>query len=99
MVRDQTDGGRHPIDWVLPEDEIGAHHVIVAIADTIIEPESENRVHCPVCGDREPMQRAVTAHGDRFDRCVGCGLLWHVDYEAGVVIGARQVAPGARERP
>jgi hypothetical protein len=35
------------------------------------------------------MQCAVTANGERYDRCLGCGRLWHIDRELGVVVGAR----------
>ena len=40
------------------------------------------------------MQSAVTADGERYDRCLGCGLLWHVDRELGMLLGARLIAPG-----
>jgi len=39
------------------------------------------------------MQSAVTAEGERYDHCLGCGLLWHVDRDLGVVFGARLVIP------
>jgi hypothetical protein len=98
VIRDQTDGGCRPPDWAVSEDEIGTDDEVVAIADTIIDPDAQSRTHCPVCGDRELMLRATTAQGERYDLCVGCGLLWHVDYAAGTVIGARQVAPPGRRR-
>jgi hypothetical protein len=43
------------------------------------------------------MQFVVTPEGVRYDHCSGCGLLWHVDHDLGVVVGSRLVAP-ERER-
>jgi hypothetical protein len=40
------------------------------------------------------MQSAVTSNGERYDRCLGCGRLWHIDRELGVVVGARPADHG-----
>jgi hypothetical protein len=40
------------------------------------------------------VQSAITAGGERYDRCLGCGHVGHFDHELGTVLGARLIAPG-----
>jgi hypothetical protein len=93
VIRAHASDTEPAADWALPDDEVGTPVVVIPLDDAIIDPDDARRPHCPVCGDDEPMQFTVTPHGRRYDRCTGCGLLWHVDRESGAVVGARQVLP------
>jgi hypothetical protein len=75
--------------WALPDDEIGPADVVVPVCDTDVQPGDSYCAHCPVCENHQRMQSAVTAKGERYDRCLSCGRLWHIDRELGVVVGAR----------
>src|SRR5512132_4587131 len=75
--------------WALPDDEIGPADVVFPVRDTDVQPGDSYCAHCPVCDNHQRMQSAVTANGERYDRCLGCGRLWHIDRELGVVVGAR----------
>ena len=75
--------------WALPDDEIGPADVILPVCHTDVQPGDSYCAHCPVCDNHQRMQSAVTAKGERYDRCLGCGRLWHIDRELGVVVGAR----------
>lgn len=88
MVRTQRGDGRHA-DWALPDDAIGLTAAVVPLDETELEPDDERRPRCPVCQNPEPMLAAITSSGDRYDLCLGCGLLWHVDRKRGVVVGIR----------
>ena len=98
MVRAQNPDGAGAVDWTLPEGEIGPIDAVVPLREAIVDRDDVRRAHCPVCVDEEPMLFAVTEHGARYDRCLGCGLLWHVDRERDRVTGARPLAPWG-ERP
>lgn len=91
MIRAQTAHAPSRADWALPDDEVGADAVVVPLRDAVLDPEGARRAHCPVCGDEQPMQVVVTSGGVRYDYCVGCGLLWHVDRDLDVVVGSRLV--------
>jgi hypothetical protein len=80
---------RSAVDWALPDDEIGPADVVLRLCDTGVQPGDSYCAHCPVCDNHQRMQSAVTAKGERYDRCLGCGRLWHIDRELGVVVGAR----------
>jgi hypothetical protein len=97
VIRAQSNEGPEVADWALPSDEVGSAHVVIRLSDVVVEADDRRRAHCPVCGDEEPMQFVVTPEGVRYDHCSGCGLLWHVDHDLGVVVGSRLVAP-ERER-
>src|SRR5918994_5079662 len=84
---------RFAVDWALPDDEIGLADVVLRVCDTDVQPGDSFCAHCPVCDNHQRMQSAVTAGGERYDRCLGCGRLWHVDRELGLVIGAHLIAP------
>lgn len=88
MVRIQSGAGCHA-DWALPDDAIGVTAAVVPLDEAALEPDDERRPRCPVCRHPEPMLAAITAVGDRYDLCLGCGLLWHVDRRRGVVVGVR----------
>ena len=85
---------RFTVEWALPDDEIGPVDVVLRLNATDVAAGDAYCAHCPVCDDHQPMQSAVTANGERYDRCLGCGHLWHVDHELGMVLGARLIAPG-----
>lgn len=75
--------------WALPDDEVGPADVVLRVCDTDVQPGDSYCAHCPVCDNHQRMQSAVTAKGERYDRGLGCGRLWHIDRELGVVVGAR----------
>jgi hypothetical protein len=79
------------VEWALPDDEIGPADVVLRICDTNVQPGESHCAHCPVCGNHQRMQSAVTTDGERYDRCLGCGRLWHVDRNLGRVVGARLI--------
>jgi hypothetical protein len=81
------------VGWALPDDEIGPTDVVVRISETDVQPGESFCAHCPVCDDHQRMQSALTASGERYDRCLGCGRLWHVDRDLGRVVGVRLVIP------
>jgi hypothetical protein len=85
---------RFAVEWALPDDEIGPVDVVLPLGATDVAPGDAYRAHCPICDNHQPMQSAVTADGERYDRCLGCGHRWHVDRELGMVLGARLIAPG-----
>jgi hypothetical protein len=80
------------VAWALPDDEVGPPEVIVPLRDGVVVAEGIYPLRCTVCGPGQPMQSAVTSRGVRYDRCLGCGLLWHVDLDLGVMEGVRMVA-------
>jgi hypothetical protein len=84
---------RFAVEWALPDDEIGPADVVLRVCDTDVKPGDSFCVHCPVCDNHQRMQSAVTADGERYDRCLGCGRLWHVDPDLGRVVGARFIIP------
>jgi hypothetical protein len=98
VIRAQRSQGPDAADWALPGDEVGPVDVVLELRDAVIDPDLYRRGHCPVCGDVERMQLAVTPDGEHYDRCGGCGLLWHVDREAGLVLGIRLTRSPARRR-
>jgi hypothetical protein len=98
MIRAQRSRGPDSADWSLPGDEVGPADVVLDLQEVTIDPDVARRGHCPVCGDVERMQLAVTPNGEHYDRCVGCGLLWHVDRDSGLVLGNRFTASRERRR-
>ena len=84
---------RFAVEWAMPDDEIGPADIVLRFCDTDVRPGDSFCAHCPVCDDHQRMQSAVTADGERYDRCLGCGRLWHVDRDLGRVVGARHMAP------
>jgi hypothetical protein len=98
VIRAQRSKGPETVDWALPADEVGRADAVLELRDVVIDPDHERRAHCPVCGDVEQMQLAVTPDGEHYDRCVGCGLLWHVDRDAGLVLGNRFTPSRPRRR-
>ena len=66
---------------------------VVPLLEALADPAGARRAWCPECGTRRPMRFTVTPDGMRYDHCPGCGLLWHVDRESGVVVGTRLVSP------
>jgi hypothetical protein len=98
VIRAQRSKDPETADWALPADEVGPVDAVLELRDVVIDPDQRRRAHCPVCGDVEPMQLAVTRSGDHYDRCLGCGLLWHVDRDAGLVIGNRFTSSRTRRR-
>jgi hypothetical protein len=85
---------RFAVEWALPDDEIGQADVVLPLSAAHIRPGDVFCAHCPVCEGHQRMQSAVTADGQRYDRCLGCGRMWHIDRELGIVLGARLLAPG-----
>jgi hypothetical protein len=85
---------RFAVEWALLDDEIGRVDVVLPLGTTDVAAGDAYCAHCPVCENHQPMQSAATADGERYDRCLGCGHLWHVDRELGMVLGARLIAPG-----
>ena len=77
--------------WGLPDDEIGSADVVIRVCETDVQPGDSYCAHCPVCDSHQQMQSAVTTDGERYDRCLGCGRLWHIDRELGVVVGSHPV--------
>jgi hypothetical protein len=84
---------RFTVEWALPDDEIGPADVVLRICDTDVQPGESYCAHCPACDNHQRMQSAVTADGERYDRCRGCGRLWHVDRDLGRVVGAWLITP------
>ena len=84
---------RFAVEWALPDDEIGPADVVLRFCEADVQPGDSYCAHCQVCDNHQRMQSAVTADGERYDRCVGCGLLWHVDRHLGRVVGARLMIP------
>jgi formate dehydrogenase maturation protein FdhE len=93
LAQMNSDHDRFAVEWALPDDEIGPADVMVRICDTDVQPGESFCAHCPVCDNHQRMQSAITADGQRYDRCLGCGRLWHVDRDLGRVVGVRLVTP------
>jgi hypothetical protein len=98
VIRAQRSQGPDAADWSLTADELGPADVVLELRDAVIDSDLYRRGHCPACGDVKQMQLAVTRDGEHYDRCVGCGLLWHVDREAGRVLGIRLTRSPPRRR-
>jgi hypothetical protein len=95
MIRPQApDDLDNAPDWTLPTDEVDiTPAAVVPLLEALVDPAGARPAWCPECGARHPMQFTVTPDGTRYDHCTGCGLLWHVDRETGVVVGTRLVSP------
>lgn len=92
---------RFAVEWALPDDEIGPADVVLRLCDTDVQRGDPSCARCPVCDNHQRMQSAVTADGERYNRCLGCGLLWRVDRDLGRVVGATLHDPpltGTRRR-
>jgi hypothetical protein len=86
------------VAWALLDDEVGPPEVIVPLRDGVVDADGIYPLHCPVCDRDQPMQSAVTSQGVRYERCLGCGLLWHVDLDVGVIEGVRMVESRRAQR-
>lgn len=93
MVRSQSRRGPNAVHWALPDEEVGGPVTVLRLVDVDLDPDDTGRPTCPECEDAEPMLSAITRSGERYDLCLGCRLLWHVDRERGVVEGVRWLAP------
>lgn len=93
LVDSRPRNNRRAVDWALPDTEVGPVDVVRRVGDTDVQSGDSYCAHCPVCHNHQRMQSAVTTSGERYDRCLGCGLLWHVDRELGLVVGARLTTP------